>query len=160
MIECSFYVSTNIVTFAKKDCKSSVNNQTASHLVEVLLIFDMEQVNLGYSKKNIPLPNNKNVQLLAIDRMKTFQRNATLRAMVYLNPDFKSNGKETYGTKSPFEPQRLPQMKEFEDECIDLVEKSKDGFQKQIIKDINKIKSDEKVICASRQNNKPLQSKC
>ena len=69
MIECSFYVSTNIVTFAKKDCKSSVNNQTASDLVEVLLIFNMENLKIltkSSQMKKLYVPADKTTNLYKV----------------------------------------------------------------------------------------------
>ena len=100
MIECSSHLHANhFVTLVVKDHKTTVNNQLTSLVVEVLLTMDMEQVNMNYSKKNIPLPNNKDVQQIFIEKMRTFLRNATLRVLPVINPNFKSKNKETYDFK-------------------------------------------------------------
>ena len=123
----------------------------------------MEQVELNYSRKNIPLPNNRDFQQIFLEKTRTFLRNVTLLVMVFLNPNFKSKNIETFGFKSSFEPKRIPELRDFEDQMLDMAvnlefkdkAKSTDKFQSHFYKDIKEIRRDKNLYI----NNKYIQSK-
>ncbi len=109
----------------------------------------MEQVNLGYSTKNIPLPKNKDYQQKLIESMEKLVRSIRWRAFFYLNPTTKKNRKETYGFNSTKSRPSIPELKEFEEGMIKLAQsiqfkKVKNNFQEQLMKDAQEIKNNKK----------------
>ena len=76
----------------------------------------------------------------------------TLAAIFFLKKS-KPKGKETFGFKSTLEPQRIPEMKEFENKMLDMVENVEfrdtkhhiSEFQRKIGKNIGTIKSDQNI---------------
>ena len=126
-----------------------------------------EQVQLGYSAKNIPLSNKWNYRQCLIKKTKAFLRNMNWAAIFFLNKS-KSKSKETYGFKSTSEPQRLPQMKEFEEKMLDMVvnvefrepKNSQDDFQRKLKRDLKNIKSDKNIyVKADKTSNYHKMSK-
>ena len=71
---------------------------------------DMEQVNFGYSTKNIPIPSPGEYLNKLIEQTRTFLKNARWRAFHFLNPESKTAKKETYGFKSPKSPDPVPEL--------------------------------------------------
>ncbi len=113
-----------------------------------------EKINLGYSTKNIPLPSEKDYLKCLISKAETFMRNIRWRTFFFLNPDITSESKETYGFKSTKSPPFIPELKEFEDGMLNLVQNiefnhSKSQFQKNLSEDVNKIKKDNKLFVAA-----------
>ena len=80
-----------------------------------------QQINLGYSVKNIPISNQKEFRQNLLVKTKTFLRNMSFRAKAFLD-QAKPSEKETYGFKTPKEPPRIPELREFEDRMLDLVQ--------------------------------------
>ena len=60
---------------------------------------NLEEVNFGYSMKNISLPSQKEYILQLIHSVETFVRNLRWRAYFILNPNERPQ-KETHGFKS------------------------------------------------------------
>ena len=111
-----------------------------------------EQVKLGYSQKNIPVSSRMEFRQTLIQRTKAFLRSMTIKATLFLN-NVIPEAKETFGLKSPWEPDRLPEMREFEESMLDMIQnvkfknqsKSSGPFQKNLQQDINKIKKDQNL---------------
>ena len=76
----------------------------------------------------------------------------TVRATIFLGKS-KQNSKETFGLKSSWEPERLPQLREFEDAILDIIQnvifknQSKCGgkFQKKLKEDLKKVRNSSTV---------------
>ena len=109
-----------------------------------------DQVQLGYSPKNIPMSSRKDFRINLIKKTKTFLRAMTYRATFFLSDKNSQNSKENYGFRTTKEPARLPELREFEDSLLDMIEniefkepsKNTGQFQSQLNKDSNTIKSD------------------
>lgn len=47
----------------------------------------MEKLNLGYSQKNTPTPNEKTYKLTLTEKIKLFIKNLRWKAIVFMNDD-------------------------------------------------------------------------
>ena len=111
-----------------------------------------EQVQLGYSPKNIPLSNECEYRQCLIKKTKSFLKAVTWAATFFLKKS-KPSFKETYGFKSSFEPKRLPELRKFEDKMLDLVQNIKfrekqhhiSEFQKKLNENIKEVKINSKL---------------
>ena len=89
-------------------------------LVEHFTVMAIEQIQLGYSSKNIPTSNKWEYTKSGQENQK-FLRNMTWSATFFLSKA-QPNRKETFGFKTTMEPKRLPEMRQFEDKMLDLVQ--------------------------------------
>ena len=101
----------------------------------------MDQVNLGYSTKNIPIPGKKEYLQRLINSAEKFVRAIRWRTHFFLNPNKNKNKKETYGFPSTKSPPNIPELKLFEDGILDLIQNSrkqvtifKQNFQRNLMK--------------------------
>ena len=84
----------------------------------------------------------------------------TIRATLFLAKTTPEE-KETYGFKSSWEPDRLPELKEFEESILDLIQNvefkantNKIGkFQEKLKADIKKIRKSEKIHAKADKTN-------
>lgn len=111
----------------------------------------MDQVNLGYSTKNIPIPSKKDYLIRFISSTENLIRCTRWRSFFFLNPDIKQETKETFGFKSTRSPPKIPELDEFEEEMLNLVENiefrsTTNTFQKKLSKDIKDIKQTEHLL--------------
>jgi hypothetical protein len=120
----------------------------------------MEQVNFGYSLKNIPLPNKKEYKLSLISSAEKFIQSIRWRTYFYLNPDKAGNRKETFGFKSSASPPNIPELKSLEDGMLNIVKNVQfinttgNDFQRKLKNDIKMIQSEDKVyVSADKTNN-------
>ena len=114
----------------------------------------LQSVNLGYSTKNIPIPSEKEYIKCFISKVEKFMRNIRWRTFFYLNPNTKSEEKETYGFNSTKSPPQICELKEFEEGMLDIVQNIKfmnntTPFQKQMQKDMKSIRSSEHLLVAA-----------
>ncbi len=112
---------------------------------------EFERVNLGYSTKNIPIPTQKDYLKCLISKAEKFMRNIRWRTFFFLNPDIRTEDKETFGFNSTKSPPQILELKEFEDGMLDLVQNIEfkninKQFQKQLSKDTQDIKKDDKLF--------------
>lgn len=120
---------------------------------------DFQKINFGYSTKNIPIPSEKNYLKCLINKTDTFLRNIRWRTLFFLNPETKTEVKENFGFKSTKTPPQIPELKEFEEGMLDIVQniefkKTTSNFQKQLNSDICKIKeSDNLYVAADKTTN-------
>ena len=85
----------------------------------------MEQVNFGYSLKNIAIPEKKvYLQMLISSAEKVIQA-VRWRTANYLNPPKSKNKKENFGFRSTKPDPAVPELKAFEDDVLKLVESVK-----------------------------------
>ena len=113
-----------------------------------------QQVNFGYSRKNIIIPNKKEYLMQLTHSLGTFVNNLRWRAEIYLRPKPYHNSKENYGFKSLKNAGPVPELKEFEDKLYDLTKNIKfkevpNSFQKKLKSDVNKIENDPRVYLAA-----------
>jgi hypothetical protein len=119
----------------------------------------MDQVTLGYSTKNVPVPSQKDYLQRLISSADKFMKSLRWRTFFFLNPESKPNKKETYGFPSTKSPPKLTELKQFEDGILDIIQgiEFKDTttkFQKQLSKDCKDIReSDELIIPADKTTN-------
>ena len=119
----------------------------------------LEQINLGYSTKNIPTCSEKQYIKSLINRTEQFVKNVRWKAFFFLNPGLNIENKETYGFNSTRPPPFIPELKEFEDGLTSIIEKIKfrkvnNTFQQKLRKDITKIKYyNHLLIPADKTNN-------
>ena len=113
----------------------------------------MDQVNFGYSTKNIPIPEKQDYIERLILQTTKFAKMAKWKAVHYLNETRNRNKKETFGfsTTAPVPP--VPELKQLEDELNSMIEKVtfKDEkatsiFQRKLKQDCNTIKIDKQLI--------------
>ena len=79
-------------------------------------------------------------------------RNIRWRSFFFLNPKATTENKETYGFKSTKPPPFVPELREFEDSMLNLVQNVEfkrftcnTPFQKKLSEDVQKIKKDNKL---------------
>ena len=85
----------------------------------------METVNLSNSTKIIPIPNRNHYKISLIQKSKVFLRNLRWKAHFFLHPPKKESNKNNYGFKSDKSAPQVPQLKEFEDELISVIQNIK-----------------------------------
>ena len=128
-------------------------------LLQLLLLLStlgasMEQVNLGYSTKNVPTPSKKDFLQRMISSSEKFIRSIRWRTFFFLNPKITTDEKETYGFNSTKSPPKIPELKELEDGMMTLIQniefKNTDSrFQKQLSKDTDDIKKSDRLLIAA-----------
>jgi hypothetical protein len=111
----------------------------------------MEQVNCGYSMKNIAIASKKEYILGLTHSRREFVNNLSRRVKFYLNPRKSNEVKETFGLKSTKRAEPVPEMKEFEEKLNDIVKNVKfwdksNSFQIKLSTDINNIKNEPKLF--------------
>ena len=113
----------------------------------------MEQVKLGYSTKNIPIPSKREYSSCLIEKTRQFLKNVTWRAYFTLNPK-PTTAKQTFGFNSSENPPRVPELKDFQDCMIDLIQniefknsaKKVGKFQHTLNNDLKKLKKDTELL--------------
>ena len=94
-----------------------------------------------------------------ISKSETFVKNIRWRAFFYLNPDLRMYQKETYGFTSTKPPPIIQELKEFQNDLVDLIQNINfrhvpNHFQNKLQKDLNHIKKDDHLyIPADKTNN-------
>lgn len=111
----------------------------------------MEKINLGYSLKNIPIPNIDSYQKLLIGRTEDFIQKLRWRAFFFLNPNLDATQKETFGFKTSKTAPQIKELVPFESDLLTLVSKVKynkhrTDFQRKLKQDLRKINSSNKVF--------------
>ena len=111
----------------------------------------MDQVNLGHSTKNIPIPGKSEYLQSLIDSAEKFIRSIRLKTFFYLNPNENAERKNTYDFNSSKSPPKIPELKDFEDEMLKLVQSvefksSASKFQCQLSKNKNEIRNCDRLL--------------
>ena len=111
----------------------------------------MEQINLGYSTKNIPVPDQKTYLTMLISSFEQGLHRMQCAALHHLYPKTKSSKQETFGFTTPLPPPNLEQLQDFKHGLVKIVEniqfsKHTNPLQEKIKEDIKVIKSSDKLL--------------
>ena len=101
--------------------------------------------------KNIPVPSNTEYIKRLIEKVENFTKRLRWRVFFFLNPQSKTDHKETYGFKSPKSPPFIPQLKHFEDDLLKLIEevrfrKISSPLQNELKKDMTRIRNEKNIL--------------
>ena len=119
----------------------------------------MEQQQFDYSMKNIPIPNKSEYTKRLIDKTENLIKRMRWKAYFFLNPNAKTDRKETYGFNSKKTPPQIKEMIKFEDDLLKLIEQiefrnTQCPFQSQLRKDVANLKASEHMfVPADKTNN-------
>ena len=110
----------------------------------------MEQVNFGQSLKNIPTPDVKTYRENLIESLDKVIKSFRWKAKCFLKPFAKQN-KENFGLKTIKSPEAIPELKNFENDLINMAQNIKfRHFESKLQKDLKKtcenIKTEPKLI--------------
>jgi hypothetical protein len=113
----------------------------------------MEKVNLGYSTKNIPFPNQKAYKSQLVEKMEAVIKRMRWKAKFFISRSEEEDpvAVENYGLKSQMCPPPVKEMAQFE---IELLQIAKDlefrqptnNFQKRLKDDITSIRRSRKTL--------------
>ena len=114
----------------------------------------MEQRNLGYSLKNIPIPSNDSYMKIMMEKVGKFIRNMRWKAFRFENPEAFGAQKETYGFKSNAAPPKMEHLNAFETDLYEIISniqfsKRRDPFQRKLSKDAKEIASSPNVLVSA-----------
>jgi hypothetical protein len=114
----------------------------------------MDQVNLGYSTKNIPIPDKKEYLKRMISSAERLIRRIRWRTFFFLNKDATTEKKTTYGFCSSRAPPYIMDLKQFEDDMLNLVQNiefshKSNTFQEQLNKDKKITKEGDKLLVSA-----------
>ena len=124
-------------------------------LSTLLATMDLENVNFGYSLKNIPIPSNQEYLLELINSSEVFVNSLRWHCYFFLNPDKKPNAKETYGFKSTKSAPKVKELVEFENQMFELCRNIEfdngytNSFQEKLKKDRVSIENENKVFISA-----------
>ena len=104
----------------------------------------MEKFNIDYSTKNIPLPSKNDYLQRLIEKTELFLRRMRWKAHFFLNPSTASSSKQTYGFKSTKNPPPIDELKDFEDDMLNMIQSTK--FNQVNNPFLNKLKNNTKRI--------------
>ena len=101
----------------------------------------MEQVNFGYTMKNIPIASSKEYIIQLTHSTREFVNNLRWRVLFHLNPSKNQDKKQTFGLKSTNRCEPVQELKEFEDKLFDMVKNVEfknvsNSFQNKLRSDI------------------------
>ena len=117
----------------------------------------MEQFNLGYSTKNIPIPEHREYLKSLIQKTESLLRRMRWKAFFFLNPDAKRRQKETFGFNSTKTPIPVRELHEFENKMLKLIHDVKfkstpswsSNFQRELSKNAKEIRNDDNLLVAA-----------
>ena len=108
--------------------------------------------------KNIPIPPNNIYMKTLIKKVEEFTRRLRWRAHFFLRPETKTEQKETYGFKSQASPPYIPQLKDFEDDLLKMIEnirfrKISSPLQNKLREDTKRMKQEENILTPADKTN-------
>ena len=113
----------------------------------------MEKVNLGYSIKNIPYPDERSYKAKLIEQTEALVKRMRWKAIFFNAKDKKEDEKhiENYGLKYSKSPAQVKELFHFENNLFQLVKdvkfrKTRNEFQKKLKDDAQKIRNSEKTL--------------
>jgi hypothetical protein len=114
----------------------------------------MDQVNLGYSTKNIPIPDKKEYLKRLISSAEKLIGRIRWRTYFFLKKDTNKESKTTFGFCTSQLPPYVIELKEFEDEMLKLVQNiefsnKNNMFQEKLNEDIIRTKEDDKLLVSA-----------
>ena len=119
----------------------------------------MEKLNIDYSTKNIPLPSKNDYLQRLIEKTELFVRRMRWKAHFFLNPSTASSPKQTYGFKSTKNPPPIDELKDFEDDMLNMIQSTKfnqvnNSFLNKLKNDTKRIENESKLLIAADKTTK------
>ena len=113
----------------------------------------MEKVNLGYSTKNIPYPNERSYKAKLLEQIEAFIKRIRWKAIFFSSNKDKEPQEfsQNYGLKSSNCPQQVKELVQFENDLFKLAKEVKfrstrSDFQQKMKNDAQKIRSSGKTL--------------
>ena len=108
----------------------------------------MERFEINYSKKNIPIPSEKEYKILLLSKVERFTKRMRWKALEFLGK-LGSTRKETFGFKSTRCPQPVNELAAFEADLISMIKNLefrsfKNTFQQKLKDDVKYIKESDR----------------
>ena len=112
------------------------------------LALKLARKNFNLLTKNIPVHGKDLYIKTLISKSETFVTNIRWKAFFYLNQELRMNQKERKSFISTKPPRIIHELKEFENDLVDLIQNIKfrhvpDHFQNKLQKDLNHIKKND-----------------
>ena len=116
----------------------------------------MEQINLEYSTKNIPVPDQKTYLTMLITSLEQGLHRMQWSALHYLYPKTGKTEKQTFGFSTPLTPPNLEELQEFKQGLVKIVENIKftnytNPLQEKMKQDIKDIRSTDKILMGAEK---------
>jgi hypothetical protein len=113
----------------------------------------MERLEIRYSKKNIPIPTEKEYKIQLLSKVEHFTKRMRWKALEFLGK-LEPTDKETFGFKSNKCPQPVDQLTAFEADLILMIKNLEfrtfnNTFQQKLNRDIKSIKHSEKLLISA-----------
>ena len=155
MVFSDFY--TNAPTLLSSLFVNTKPIYTCSYPVELSAVFSkrvMEKINLGYSTKNIPIPNERTYLMQLVEKIEAVIKRMRWKA-IFFSEEESSETQPTrpqrYGLNSEKCPTQMKELVPFEDDLIQMVKNIKfrnvkNDFQKKLSEDIRKIQRSTKTV--------------
>ena len=116
----------------------------------------MDNFQLNYSKKNIPIPSKDSYLKCLISKVESFINRIRWKAFYYDGNHASSNDEkeEKFGFRTGNSPPNIPALSKFESDMHDLIQNVKfrkvdNEFQKTLKQDVSTIRNSDKVIVAA-----------
>ena len=111
----------------------------------------MEQTNLGYSTKNIPIPDQKTYLCMLVSSLEEGLKRMRWRADIKLHPEKYQNQKQTFGFKTANSAPILAQLQDFNlglQKIIKSIEfnSKTNPLQQKMKDDIRRIRNSDKIL--------------
>ena len=119
---------------------------------------NMENVDISYSKKNIPIPSKYEYKVQLVSKVESVIKRMRWKALEFLG-QLKGDGKKTFGFASRKIPSPVNELSEFENDLWNMVSNIEfkhvnNNFQSQLKHDIKEIKTSNKIfISADKSRN-------
>ena len=115
----------------------------------------MERINLGYSTKNVPIPNERSYKLQLVEKIESVIKAMRWKAILCNTPNNdKPPRNANYGLKSVSCPSQVKELVPFENDLMQLVKDIKfrrttNPLQRKMREDIRNIKSSDKTLTSA-----------
>ena len=123
----------------------------------------MEVCMLGYSRKNIPTPPQREYMKNLLEKTVFLIKRMRWKSYFYRHRDSLDNTQidEHYGLKSRRTPPQIPELRDFENDLDSLIQRTKfkktfNRFQQFLKNDIKNTNSSKVVYCCRQRNKKYL----
>ena len=148
----SYWSTISLCGFTFFACKSTVEVEVLLAEASCTIIQIMEQINFEQSLKNIPVPDDKSYHELFIVAMEKTIKAFRNKAAIFVSKNKKANTtKDTFGIPSLHNPEAVPELKNFENDFINLAQniqfrKFNNNLQKNLKRICDDIRNDPKLI--------------
>ena len=142
-------------TYSTTSCSSlALLSSLVTQFVYTYTSLTMEQKNLGYSLKNIPVASKKAYMKRMMEKMESLVRRMRWKALFFDKPELAGPVNDTYGFKTSKAPPQMEHLIPFEQDLHDMVCKvqfsaRRDEFQKQLTTDAKEIAASPCVLVSA-----------